>query len=792
MSVYLLYWKENIYMNTVKKALFTTMNVQIKRHISVAGKMVGSLAKLIIMMLSLIMTCPVVSLGQSLKETKTAVRADRNQVSLEVHYVIYAALDPANEPIASNDKRPAGKVIEAMEQIHLVNTGNASLTHLWLYIYPNSYSSDSTVLCEALLKAGDLRLYFAKPDQLGGVSDLDIISVGAINGKSQHKLAVADPTGTRERLLLTLAEPLGPGDSLNLQTPFSLHLPEKLLDLGYNDGVSYLENWFVQLDPSYKIDQSSVHVILTTGGDQQLYVDGQLQRPTDRVTSGTTQSSSEIVARSESDQLRFDLQVDPRSTIAVKASDNNTSILETGAHPYFDSKSGQIVRPSNDFFQKLLPGPLAAKRPLRPDSVFAQMRAARNGDAPKITKPVNLAFLFNLKEADTKSYLSLSPAIGFNNYDKWMPGLLIHNYGLPVRPFNFVLAPLYSTGDHILSGLGHLSYTKRNASSAWQISLDGSSYAYSAYNSWIDAAGESHEAGKMRLLRIVPAMRYKWSPDPDQPEKQWRLEAKTFILKKDIWKPGEAKIISPTTSIGELDVALNNNRALYPYAVSLQVQGTDQFLRAGLTGNYFLNYDDQGKGLQLRGFAGKFFYLQQKDILSSYNLGNYFFNLSGSNGLQDFTNSDYFVGRSEYQGWMSQQMTTTGGFFKVATPYLTEPIGQTDDWLAAINLTSDLPDGINPFSVLPFKLPVRVFMDLGTYSNLWSENPDAGRFLYDAGLQVSVFKEAVTIYFPLLYSKFYRDTYKSMGDLGTYSKRIRFSISLGKLLPKRLQKDINF
>ena len=120
-------------------------------------------------------------------------------------------------------------------------------------------------------------------------------------------------------------------------------------------------------------------------------------------------------------------------------------------------------------------------------------------------KPLKPALFFNLKEADTHQYLSFSPAIGYNNYDRWMPGILIHNYGLPVRSFNFLLAPLYGTADHSLSGAGRLSFTWRRPGERWQASLDASDYAFSNYSSWSDAAGHLYPAGKMRLLRIVPA-----------------------------------------------------------------------------------------------------------------------------------------------------------------------------------------------------------------------------------------------------------------------------------------------
>lgn len=91
---------------------------------------------------------------------------------------------------------------------------------------------------------------------------------------------------------------------------------------------------------------------------------------------------------------------------------------------------------------------------------------------------------------------------------------------------------------------------------------------------------------------------------------------------------------------------------------------------------------------------------------------------------------------------------------------MSNKIGKTDDWLAAANLTTTIPNAINPLAVLPVKLPLRIFLDIGTYAEAW-KNSATGRFIYDAGLQLSLFNNVVNVYVPILYSKVYKDYFKS-------------------------------
>ena len=698
--------------------------------------------------------------------------------AFKVHYELYGhmrmdSLLQKTKPGSHARPTPTLRTMDGFERVHIVNVGKTAVQRLRFKIYPNSYSSDATLLNDKLLANGDARLYYAKTDELGSIQGLQFELAGI-------PLKITDESGTEEIVSLQLPKPLNPGDTMTVQTPFLLKLPKRILDLGYEAGVSYLKNWYPQLMGSI-VNMEDVHTVQVA---LQVPIESTCWQGESDFSEAVTLTEAER-APSETEQI-FHLSLNMQQTVAVRTADTGAILKATAA----------VGTESPDqFFAKLLPGVLASKRPEHPSKLYEQMLAAREGAVlDKKEKPVAPAFLFNLRQADTKRYLSFSPALGFNNYDKLMAGVLVHNYGLAAPKVNFAVAPLYSTADKHLSGLARVSYTHRRLFSAWRLGLTASDYAINEYGGWLDENGNVTEKGRMRLLRIVPAFGYKWQPSEDHPTKSWILGAKAFILNKDNWvvDNNELVLAKNTTTIAELSIGLRDDRLLYPYDLSLKLQATDEFLKAGLTGNYFLGYDAKGSGLQIRGFAGKFFYLKGKDFNGQSNLSNYFFNLSGPSGLQDATYSDYFIGRAAYSGWMSQQMSTSEGFFKVSTPALSEPIGRTDDWLAAVNLTSDLPEGINPFAALPFRLPLRVFADFGTYSDLWSETPEAGRFLYDAGLQLSILKEAVTIYLPVLYSKIYRDTNNSIEEQKGFAHKIRFSINLETLLPRRLNKDYKF
>ncbi len=429
------------------------------------------------------------------------------------------------------------------------------------------------------------------------------------------------------------------------------------------------------------------------------------------------------------------------------------------------------------------------------DALFSLL--SKKGDLKKSTikKDLRFASFFSLKETDKHHYIFASPAIGYNFYDKLMLGALVHNYTLPLTKFQFVVAPLYATKTKQLNGLGRLGYTFYPGDNGQKFELAVAGASFSGDN-FTDSTGTTNA---QRFSKIVPSLKYVFANKNPRSSITKFIQWKTFLInEQDLLftrdTVNQVDVISyPTRSryINQLQFVIENNRVLYPYKGALQVEQGEGFARLAFTGNYFFNYV-KGGGMNVRVFAGKFFYLGDKTFIKQYETDRYHLNMTGPKGNEDYTYSNYFTGRNEFDGFHSQQIMIRDGGFKVRTDYLSNKIGRTDDWLVALNFTSTIPKVINPFAVLPFKLPVKVFADIGTYAEAWKKNAPTGRVVYDAGLQLSLFNNTVNIYVPLLYSKEYKDYFKSTITEKRFWRNIAFSIDLQNISLRKLVPQIPF
>ena len=429
------------------------------------------------------------------------------------------------------------------------------------------------------------------------------------------------------------------------------------------------------------------------------------------------------------------------------------------------------------------------------DAVFGLLN--KKGDLKKsnVKKDIRFASFFSLKETDKHNYIFASPAIGYNFYDKLMLGVVLHNYTLPQNKFQFVIAPMYATKSKQVIGIGRLSYSlyPGNNGQKMEVALAGATFTGDNFTD------STNTTNPQRFSKIVPQLKYTFANKNPRSTITKFIQWKTFLISEQgllftrdtvnqvdvITYPKESRYVN------QLQFIIENNRVLYPYKGALQVEQGEGFARVAFTGNYYFNYA-KGGGMDLRLFAGKFFYLGDKTFIKQFETDRYHLNMTGPKGYEDYTYSNYFVGRNEFEKFSSQQIMIRDGGFKVRTDYLSNKIGKTDDWLVAANFTSTIPNAINPLAVLPFKLPLKVFFDIGTYADAWKKNATTGRFVYDAGLQLSLFKNVLNIYFPLLYSKEYKDYFKSTITEKRFVKNIAFSIDLQNINLKRWVPQIPF
>jgi hypothetical protein len=395
-------------------------------------------------------------------------------------------------------------------------------------------------------------------------------------------------------------------------------------------------------------------------------------------------------------------------------------------------------------------------------------------------------FLFSTHETSRYDYINILPAIGKNFYDGFMVGLLVHNYNLPPDRLQFLAAPLYATASHSLEGLGRISYTWYPDGHFRKVEL-GLAASRFATLSALDSNGKKIFGG---FYKVAPYLRlYFPKPDPRSTRTGW-VEWKTyFIGEKDLddYVPRTSdSTLFPTEGkyefryLNQLSLQLGDQRVLYPYNALLQFQQAADFYRVNFTGNYFFNYQ-AGGGMNVRLFAAKFGYLGNPP--AGTDLQRFMPKLTALRGNEDYTYSNYFIGRNEFDEFASQQILRRDGDLKLRTDLFQVPgiQGRSDDWVASMNFTSTLPPAI-----VPKWFPVRLFLDIGTYSDAWKQNPPTSRFLYVAGFQISLLHDVFNVYIPVVYSSEFGDLLKTVPDENTFWKKISFSIDIQNFNLKKI------
>jgi hypothetical protein len=415
----------------------------------------------------------------------------------------------------------------------------------------------------------------------------------------------------------------------------------------------------------------------------------------------------------------------------------------------------------------------------RLDSFFTQLD--KKGFIPPFPakRTTRLAFFYSLRPGEKYNFLKIGPIAGYNHYDQFMIGAFIHNFDLPPNRFQFLAAPLIGSHSNRLNGLGGLSYSWYPDNGSLSRILTGITGSRFSTISGTDSNGKKIFGG---FYKIVPTARITFKKPSPRSTLERFIEWKTYL----IGESGFNNYVLKTTDsnyypvlgkynfryLNQLGFFLEDNRILYPYNALLQFQQGSSWYRVNFTGNYFFNYESGG-GLGLRLFAAKFGHIGGAN--RAIDLTAFQPKLTGVTGNEDYTYSNYFLGRNEFTGLASQQIMIRDGGLKIRTDVFQGLQGRSDNWVAALNLNSSLPPGL-----LPPWIPLKVFLDIGTYAEAWHNDPPTSRFLYTAGLQLTPFRY-LTIYAPFFYSSDFSNQLKTLPDQNTLVKKISFSIDFQTL-----------
>jgi len=122
--------------------------------------------------------------------------------------------------------------------ISMVYTNNSpkELNEIYMHLWPNAYSSRNTAFAKQHLENGKTDFYFAKPEEQGSIDSLNFkVNNANINWKLTNNVDIA---------LLTLNEPLKPGQNITISTPFNVYLPKVYSRMGHEKQLYCITQWF--------------------------------------------------------------------------------------------------------------------------------------------------------------------------------------------------------------------------------------------------------------------------------------------------------------------------------------------------------------------------------------------------------------------------------------------------------------------------------------------------------------------------------------------------------------------
>ncbi|NND95186.1 MAG: M1 family metallopeptidase [Flavobacteriales bacterium] len=386
-------------------------------------------------------------------------------------------------------------------------------------------------------------------------------------------------------------------------------------------------------------------------------------------------------------------------------------------------------------------------------------RSLGNGLLQKI-EPLRFK-LTGAVEDPEHSVINLLPVPAWNYHNGFMAGIYFHNDILPISKLEYQIMPLYSFGTNDLAGLAELRYHIHPFSNLFQRI---SPYIRSKQFALSDNSGDYYQKFNAGIL-----LRFKRKKNNVPLDHELELD---FIHATEL-----AEVMNKAnteTQFYRLRFRRNNGDRIYPSRFTLDAHGGSEFIKTSAQFDYKHTYIYKNS-LDIRIFAGAF--LSKEQSLSPV----YDFFSSGSAGLNDYTYKGLYLGRAldpSRQLFISNQFRTDQGGLASFSPN-----ASSNEYIIAANVSSSLP--------ITKELPFQFYANaayLGENSMTKEGGQDRDALIYEGGVKVSLIRNIVDFYFPLIVSEDLDEYLEA--STGNYWQKIRFTFNIEKLNFHVLARDL--
>jgi hypothetical protein len=410
----------------------------------------------------------------------------------------------------------------------------------------------------------------------------------------------------------------------------------------------------------------------------------------------------------------------------------------------------------------------------------------RTAGAFKKVEPYTLRPIIGVDDPET-SQLFWTPLVAWNEYNKWMLGVQLHNQTFPEKNFKWSLAPLFSFNTTTINGFAKIEYDNGKIG----IGIRGQRFGESTF--------PYNEKKYTRSYHVIsPYIRAMLFPDRLQKDWSGNVDVSLFsigeLLKSDDSKfVGDYSQIYPVYGDGpqlshlRLRVELARKFPRSEFRFNSSFEG-GEYTDWSVFHQHALSYDfvygnKAKKKIRTRLYygGGDGFYL---NAAGQYGGIRYSQDSPKNNIPGDYAFDGLFFGRNESTGFLSQQFMRTQGALAAPTQQ------SANKHLASLNVEIDLP----------IKFPLSIYSggailknnketQLQTLEFVYSPSTnDETRYLWNAGVSVPLIRNICHVYFPVIYSKNIQDEINARGL--SFGETIMFELNLPMANPMELIKKI--
>ena len=349
------------------------------------------------------------------------------------------------------------------------------------------------------------------------------------------------------------------------------------------------------------------------------------------------------------------------------------------------------------------------------------------------------------------------PIIGYNSYDKWMPGIAFYNHIFPFKKFEYELAPMYSTQYKEWNGLAKASYHSY-PSFAKEITY---MVNFATFNT------NDRSNDMLAVMHYDKFSKASFNID---------FEFKQASLQSNLRQKLSYRFIHTNidTTYGDASSVVNNNKQDFhvlnfnaensaiqlPHSLDLRYEFSNSaatpYHKIAGTFTATIPYQSLSKGLNIRLFGG--YSTTDADNFSGVGL----FSVSGDN---DYLFDQVYTDRNSGRNFYIQE-----GGFKAFT--------------SLANASSLI--SLNIKAPLPIKAPIGVFADAAYLPNYFDTD---NRFNYAAGIYFPIINNLIEVYMPFYVSTFGKGSLINT-EKPNFKDQIRFMINLTNLQPLNLLRKI--